>query len=482
MVTDQEFSLQRSAPGCQLTVQGAKPGLTSNLPDSNLPGHRSDHAIVKAPPAHGTAKSNGPCRAARPSPTPAEVPGNGSPSGAADAASPCCNDQAGVPGSNPPLPIPGGHNTPVYTRTSLRRSARNQVPKSSQGSSEKPVEPSKVAHVVVTAVGQAEDLPQAHLKAGHDRTADGAASPGEDPPQGQISANADRLPPAEHPQAATDVVQLLSEPGQLASVAVNVAAAGEPIPAAVTPAPAACMNHNGSSGGGGQMSPASSCHKAAADPASHGSLPAEDGAAKAKQGSGGPASASSEKPPSMAAAHAAPRGSRPTKDDAAKDKHRTAGHILPPPDDLQAAADASPCGSGLTKNDVAKDKQETAGRVSPPPDDLQAVADAAPYSLESNGDAAAKAKQETAGQVSPALIAPEAAADPATHGSGSAKAAASKKKRRRSSGRFQDTQTDYVSIPASAKRQKPEVLTRRQEEVAARQRQGARLHHEISEY
>ncbi|KAK9836566.1 hypothetical protein WJX74_003248 [Apatococcus lobatus] len=54
------------------------------------------------------------------------------------------------------------------------------------------------------------------------------------------------------------------------------------------------------------------------------------------------------------------------------------------------------------------------------------------------------------------------------HGKGTA----GKKKRRRSSARFQDTQTEYVAIPASAKRQKPEVLTRRQEEVAARQKQG----------
>ena len=56
-------------------------------------------------------------------------------------------------------------------------------------------------------------------------------------------------------------------------------------------------------------------------------------------------------------------------------------------------------------------------------------------------------------------------------GSGS-KAMASRGTRRRSRGRLQDTQTEYVAIPTSTKRQKADALTSRQEEVAARQKQG----------
>ncbi len=48
----------------------------------------------------------------------------------------------------------------------------------------------------------------------------------------------------------------------------------------------------------------------------------------------------------------------------------------------------------------------------------------------------------------------------------------SKAKRRRSSGIFPDTQTEYVAIPTSTKRQKADVLTSRQEEIAERHKQG----------
>ena len=484
-------------------MQGAKPRLRSSPPDASLPGHQTKSAAVQPLSTHA---AEGACREAHPPATPAEVPSHGSPADAADEA-PALHDEAGVSGSTPPQPTSGGDRMALYTRASVRTSDHKRGPKSSQGSSEKPA---KVAHVAVTALGQAGDLLPADPQAGHDRTAGGAALLGDDPPQVHITANLARVPPAEGRPAAICEGQPESKPGQLASVAVSVAAAGNPIPGAATPNPAASMSHAVPSEVG-QASRSGDCLQAAADPASDGPGPGNTNAVKDKQEAAAQVSFLPDCP--KAAANPALHGPGSSNGGTAKASQERGGHASPSSDSPEAAANPALHGPGSSNGGSAKATQETgcpaatgakpsvaaADPVSPgsgavkdgvaktTPEIPRVAADPASCCSGFNNASTANTTPEPAGQPSPLPKPLETAEDPASHDSGpakagSAKAAASKKKRRRSSGRFQDTQTDYVAIPASAKRQKPQVLTRRQEEVANRQRQGAQLHYETLQY